>query len=103
MSKLKRSNGIVTEKAHLNTNVKNFNEGFDRIFGKKSNEMEILPNHQYRNLKNNQVYIVVGFITDCDTDKEKVLYKLSIEKENKLYTRLPERFRQKFNKVKTEE
>jgi len=35
---MRRNNGFVTEKAHLNTNKKSFDENFDRIFGKKKEE-----------------------------------------------------------------
>lgn len=35
MGNLKRNNGSVTEKAHLNTDKKKFDEGWARIFGKK--------------------------------------------------------------------
>ena len=36
--KLRRSNGTVTERAHLRTDKKKFEDGWDRVFGSKKEE-----------------------------------------------------------------
>lgn len=37
---MRRNNGIVTEKAHLNSDQKKYEEGWDRIFGPKPKKKE---------------------------------------------------------------
>jgi hypothetical protein len=89
----KRNNGFVTETAHLNTNMKKYGDNYDKIFGKKSKELPLEIDSFYINLKNGQTYQIFGFVTDCDTEKEKVLYT---NDKGEMFSRLPERFRQKF-------
>ena len=43
---MRRSNGIVTEKAHLNGDDNAYSDGYDRIFGKKKT-LELIVGNNY--------------------------------------------------------
>ena len=93
---MKRNNGIVTEVAHLRGDQKAYDNGYDRIFGKKSNDLELIVGKDYFNVKDRKIYTIVSFIFDRDEEKEKVLF---CNEDGEQFSRSLPRFRQKFKDV----
>jgi hypothetical protein len=89
----RRSNGIVTEVADLNTNRESYESNYDKIFGSKNPLMPLTIGEFYIHIGSDQKYIITGFCIDKDTDIEKVIYQDLL---NNTYTRSKDRFRQKF-------